>query len=95
MACAAAVDAFDAYGIKRNIYLTTPRFFAVPHLIDAHPDLIATVPLELGRVFSKLGTVKIVPPPVPLPPYALRQHWHARFNAEPDNVAAPAHSADR
>ncbi|WP_081077108.1 LysR family transcriptional regulator [Burkholderia pseudomultivorans] len=85
-ASAAYDNAFDAYGVKRNIYLTTPHFLVVPHLIDAHPELIATVPLELGTVFSKLGTVRIVPPPVPLPPFALRQHWHSRFNADPANV---------
>ena len=85
-ASAAYDSAFDAHGIKRNVYLTTPHFLAVPHLIDAQPDLIATVPLELGNVFSKLGTVRIVPPPVSLPPFALRQHWHSRFNTDPANV---------
>ncbi|WP_396333518.1 LysR family transcriptional regulator [Burkholderia anthina] len=85
-ASAAYDNAFDAYGIRRNIYLTTPHFLAVPHLIDAQPDLIATVPLELGTVFSRLGTVRILPPPVALPPFALRQHWHARFNTDPANV---------
>ncbi|CAB3726974.1 LysR family transcriptional regulator [Paraburkholderia rhynchosiae] len=83
---AAYDSAFDAYGIKRNIYLTTPHFLAVPLLIDAHPDLIATVPLELGTVFSRLGTVKILPTPVALPPFALRQHWHSRFHADAANV---------
>ncbi|WP_233810035.1 LysR family transcriptional regulator [Paraburkholderia sp. HP33-1] len=78
--------AFDDYGIKRNIYLTTPHFLAVPHLIDAHPELIANVPLELGNVFAKLGTVRIVPPPIPLPPFALRQHWHPRFHDDPANI---------
>ncbi len=85
-ASAAYDSALDAYGIQRNIYLTTPHFLAVPHLIDAQPDLIATVPLELGSVFSRLGTVRIVPTPVALPPFALRQHWHSRFNADPANV---------
>jgi hypothetical protein len=33
-----------------------------------------------------LGTVKVVPPPVPLPPFALRQHWYSRFNADAANV---------
>ncbi|MBN3844518.1 LysR family transcriptional regulator [Burkholderia sp. Ac-20349] len=85
-ASAAYDSAFDAYGIKRNIFLTTPHFLAVPHLIDAQPDLIATVPLELGKVFSKLGTVRMLPPPVELPPFALRQHWHSRLNTDPANV---------
>ncbi|TGN98675.1 LysR family transcriptional regulator [Burkholderia sp. USMB20] len=78
--------AFDDYGIKRHVYLTTPHFLAVPHLIDAHPELIANVPLELGNVFAKLGTVRIVPPPVPLPPFALRQHWHPRFHHDAANI---------
>jgi DNA-binding transcriptional LysR family regulator len=78
--------AYDEYGMKRNVYLTTPHFLAVPLLIDEYPELIATVPLELGNVFAKLGTVKVVPPPVPLPPFALRQHWHPRFHSEPGNV---------
>ncbi|KER67981.1 LysR family transcriptional regulator [Burkholderia aenigmatica] len=85
-ASAAYDSAFDAYGIRRNIFLTTPHFLAVPHLIDAQPDLIATVPLELGKVFSKLGTVRMLPPPVELPPFALRQHWHSRLNTDPANV---------
>ena len=66
-------------GVKRNIYLTTPHFLAVPHPIDAHSDLIATVPLELGTVFSRLGTVMIVPPPVPLPLFALRVNAARNF----------------
>jgi DNA-binding transcriptional LysR family regulator len=85
-ASAAYDSAFDEYGIKRNIYLTTPHFLVVPHLIDAQPDLIATVPLELGNVFARLGTIRIVPPPVPLPPFALHQHWHPRFHDDPANI---------
>jgi DNA-binding transcriptional LysR family regulator len=79
-------SAFDEYGVKRHIYLSTPHFLVVPHLINAQPDLIATVPLELGNVFAKLGTVKIVPTPVVLPPFALRQHWHPRFHHDPANI---------
>jgi DNA-binding transcriptional LysR family regulator len=85
-ASAAYDSAFDEYGIKRNVYLTTPHFLVVPHLIDAQPDLIATVPLELGNVFARLGTIRMVPPPVSLPPFALRQHWHPRFHDDPANI---------
>lgn len=85
-ASAAYDSAFEEYGIKRNIFLTTPHFLVAPHLIDAQRDLISTVPLELGNVFSRLGTVKLVPPPVPLPPFALRQHWHPRLHDDPANI---------
>ncbi|WP_322040153.1 LysR family transcriptional regulator [Burkholderia diffusa] len=85
-ASAAYDSAFEEYGIKRNVFLTTPHFLVVPHLINAQPDLIATVPLELANVFAKLGTVRILPPPVPLPPFALRQHWHPRFHDDSANM---------
>ena len=85
-ASAAYDSAFEEYGIKRNVFLTTPHFLVVPHLINAQPDLIATVPLELANVFAKLGTVRIFPPPVPLPPFALRQHLHPRFHDDSANM---------
>ncbi|MCX4161588.1 MULTISPECIES: LysR family transcriptional regulator [Paraburkholderia] len=83
---AAYDNAFDEYGIRRNVYLSTPHFLVVPLLIDQHPDLIATVPLELGNVFAKLGTVRILPTPVVLPPFGLRQHWHPRFHDDGANI---------
>jgi DNA-binding transcriptional LysR family regulator len=83
----AAYDAaFDEHGIERNVFLSTPHFLTVPLLIDQHPDLIATVPLELGNVFAKLGTVKIVPPPVRLPAFRLQQFWHPRFHDDRANI---------
>ncbi|HEU0204326.1 MAG TPA: hypothetical protein VFR86_28275 [Burkholderiaceae bacterium] len=51
--------------------------------IESGPELIATVPLELGNVFRRYGIVRMLDPPVPLPPFALNQHWHARFHHDP------------
>lgn len=80
-------DAYDSMlderGIKRTIYLTTSHFLAVPLLLEAQPDLIATVPHELANVFQRYGTVRIVQPPVELPPFPLDQHWHPRFHHDP------------
>lgn len=70
-------------GIKRRVSVMTPHFLIVPLLMDQHPELIATVPLELANVFSRIGTVKIFAPSVPLPKYALNQHWHPRFHHDP------------
>jgi DNA-binding transcriptional LysR family regulator len=80
---AAYDSAFDEQGISRNIFLQTPHFLIVPLLIEQHPDLIATVPLDLASVFAKYGTVRIVRPPVTLPRFALKQHWHSRFHHDP------------
>lgn len=73
----------ERQGVKRNLFLTTPHFLVVPLLMDAHPELIATVPLQLAEVFKGYGSVRMVPPPVTLPPFALNQHWHSRFHHDP------------
>ncbi|MBP0625072.1 LysR family transcriptional regulator [Cupriavidus sp. LEh25] len=75
--------AFERHGVKRNVYLHTPHFLSIPLLMDQEPDLIATVPEELANVFRQYGIVRVVKPPVSLPPYALSQYWHPRFHHDP------------
>jgi len=50
----------DQYGRPRRIFLTTPHFLTVPLLI-------ATVPRELGRIFSAYKAIRIVDTPIALP----------------------------
>jgi DNA-binding transcriptional LysR family regulator len=74
---------FEEKGIKRKVVMKTPHFLIVPLLIAHQPDLIATVPTELARVFEELGNVRAVEPPLELPSYAISQHWHPLFHHEP------------
>jgi len=69
--------------LERNVFLTTPHFLVVPLLLERHPDLIATVPMELASAFVKYGTLRILKPPIDLPQFALSQHWHPRFHNDP------------
>jgi DNA-binding transcriptional LysR family regulator len=73
----------EEQGVERNVFLTTPHFLVVPLLLERHPDLIATVPLELASAFARYGTVRILKPPIDLPQFALSQHWHPRFHNDP------------
>lgn len=73
----------EEQGIERNVFLTTPHFLVVPLLLERHPDLIATVPMELASAFVKYGTLRILKPPIELPQFALSQHWHPRFHTDP------------
>lgn len=82
-ASAAYDRTLDEQGIKRQVFLTTPHFLIVPLLLEQHPDLVATVPLELANVFQRYGTIRVLEPPVALPPFALNQHWHPRFHHDP------------
>ena len=70
-------------GVRRRIVVMTPHFLMVPLLMERHPELIATVPLELANVFQRLGVVRQYPPPVDIPAFALNQHWHPRFHRDP------------
>lgn len=73
----------EEQGLERNVFLTTPHFLVVPLLLERHPDLIATVPMELASAFARYGTLRIVKPPIELPQFALSQHWHPRFHNDP------------
>jgi DNA-binding transcriptional LysR family regulator len=70
-------------GVKRQVAVMTPHFLMVPLLMDRHPELIATVPLELANVFARMGTIRMFDPPMAVPQFALNQHWHPRFHHDP------------
>jgi DNA-binding transcriptional LysR family regulator len=73
----------EEFGVKRKVAVITPHFLMVPLLIERSPELIAIAPLELARVFGRYGTIRSFETPVPLPQYALNQHWHPRFHHDP------------
>lgn len=73
-------------GIYRDIYLVTPHFLVVPLLLEKNPDMVATVPLELGRVFQKYKGVRMLDPPITLPSFSIRQHWHPRYHHDEANI---------
>ena len=77
--------AVEDAGIKRELRILTPHFLVIPLLLDQHPEFIATVPRELGSVFSHHGVVRMVEPPVSLPTFMLKQYWHPRFHHDRAN----------
>lgn len=75
----------DQYATARRVYLTTPHFLTVPMVIEQNPQLIATVPRELATKFARYKSIKIVETPIKLPPFAVRQHWHPRYQHDTAN----------
>jgi DNA-binding transcriptional LysR family regulator len=81
-----AYDAIvDQLGGPRRVYLTTAHFLTVPMIIEENPDLIATVPSELATKFASFKSIKTVETPINVPPFAIRQHWHPRFQHDAAN----------
>jgi DNA-binding transcriptional LysR family regulator len=54
--------------------------------IVAQTELLVIVPRVLGETLALQEPVRLLPPPVPLPSYAVKQHWHERFNQDAGNV---------
>jgi DNA-binding transcriptional LysR family regulator len=83
-------DAYDAIVDElegpRRIYLTTPHFLTVPMIIEQNPQLIATVPRELATKFAAYNSIRMFETPVAVPPFAIRQHWHPRFQHDEANT---------
>lgn len=73
------------HGLSRRVALRVPSFLAVARIV-AGTELIATVPRLLGHALATQEAVQLWEPPVPLPAYKVRQHWHERFNGDAGNV---------
>jgi DNA-binding transcriptional LysR family regulator len=72
-------------GLERRVVLRTPHFMSVPLLI-ANSDMIATVPLAVARIYTKLVDLKMLPLPFASPSVELKQFWHRRSHADPGTI---------
>lgn len=69
--------------IQRRIVLHTPHFMSLPTII-ARSDLVATVPHALAISFSQAGGgLRMVEPPLAIPTFDLKQHWHRKYHLAP------------
>jgi DNA-binding transcriptional LysR family regulator len=71
--------------IQRRVMLRVPSFLGVAQIV-ADTELLVVVPRLLGEKLAEQARVQVLRPPVRLPTYRVKQHWHERFNAEPGNV---------
>jgi DNA-binding transcriptional LysR family regulator len=71
--------------IERRIVLRVPSFLGVGRLVASTP-LICIVPRRLGEVLADQEKIRMFAAPIRLSPYAVKQHWHARFHADPGSI---------
>jgi DNA-binding transcriptional LysR family regulator len=74
--------ALEAKGIQRKVRLRLPGCFGIASTITG-ADCMAIVPEQLGKLIAGTGRIKLMPPPFPLPPYYVVQHWHERYANDP------------
>lgn len=73
------------HGIERRAVLRLPSFLGVARIV-AQTELLVVVPRLLGQALAAQEQVQLLEPPVALPAYKVKQHWHERFNADAGNV---------
>ncbi len=71
----------DRHGIARRVVLRVPSFLGVARIV-AQTEFLVIVPRLLGHTLATQERVQVLEPPVPLPAYKVKQHWHQRFNAD-------------
>lgn len=69
-------------GLQRRVLLQSPHFMSAP-LMVAHTDMITTVPRAVARAYSRMAPLKLLDPPVDIPPIELKQFWHRRYHKDP------------
>ena len=73
-----AVDtALAARGLSRHIAVAVPHFLTMPHVIAAS-DLIVTLAARVAHAFARMLPLRVLPPPLPLPPFQISMMWHER-----------------
>jgi len=71
-------------GMERKIVLRVPSFLGVARIV-AQTECIATVPERFGSAMAQQERVRMLAPPIRLPSFSVKQHWHERFHADPAN----------
>lgn len=73
-----------AEGIERKIALKLPSFLSVARIV-AQTELLAIVPFRYASEVASSEAVRLLPLPVELPRFQVKQHWHERYHADVSN----------
>lgn len=71
-------------GVHRQVTLSLPTLPGLGNLL-AQTDLIATVPERVAQMLVRIAAVKALPLPFELQKFAIKQHWHERFQHDQAN----------
>ena len=70
--------------LPRKTLLWIPSYLSATSIV-ADTDCIATVPERFGIVMQRKEAIRILPPPVKFPDFAVKQHWHERYHSDAGN----------
>jgi DNA-binding transcriptional LysR family regulator len=70
--------------VQRQVALSLPTLPGLGNLL-AQTDLIATVPERVAQMLVRIAAVKALAAPLELPRFAIKQHWHERYQLDRAN----------
>jgi DNA-binding transcriptional LysR family regulator len=70
--------------VERNVALRLPSFLGVARIV-AQTELLAIVPYRYGAAMVDSEDIRLLPVPVELPSFEVKQHWHERYHADASN----------
>jgi DNA-binding transcriptional LysR family regulator len=76
--------ALARHRVTRRVLLELPGFLGLAAVVST-TDLIATLPRQIGETLAGGNGLAVFDCPVPVPPFTVKQHWHARYHQEPGN----------
>ena len=71
---------------RQRLTLLEGEVVVVHARIVAQTELLVIVPRRLGEALAQHERVRMFEPPVSLPAFAVKQHWHERFHADAGNA---------
>lgn len=71
-----------AAGLRRHIALRVPHFLSMPLVVQAS-DLICTLPRRMAQVYAGRFGLRLLRPPLDLPPVTVYLAWHRSGDADP------------
>lgn len=70
--------------VTRKVALRLPSFLGVARIV-AQTELLAIVPHRYGDEMANSEAIRMLPVPVALPGFVVKQHWHERYHADTSN----------
>ena len=77
-------DAMARQRVQRRVVLELPGFLGLSGIVSA-TDVVATLPRQIGETLAHMAGLRVMECPLKLPPFSIKQHWHARYHQDPGN----------
>ena len=76
--------ALQKIGHQRRVQLALPGFLGLSAILLSS-DLIATLPRHIGETLAHAAGLRVLPCPLPIEGFTVKQYWHTRFHHDPAN----------